>query len=32
LVYAGLTFAVAILFCLVAARYRYRDAVATRGK
>jgi POT family proton-dependent oligopeptide transporter len=30
--YAGLTFVVAILFSLVAARYRYRDAAAAQGK
>lgn len=29
--YAGLTFIVAILFSLVAARYRYRDEAAARG-
>lgn len=32
LFYAGLTFAVAVLFSLVASRYRYRDAAAARGK
>ena len=30
--YAGLTFAVAILFSLIAARYRYRDEAAARGR
>jgi POT family proton-dependent oligopeptide transporter len=30
--YAGLTFAVAILFSIVAAFYRYRDAAAAQGK
>ncbi len=30
--YAGLTFVVAILFSLVSARYRYRDATAASGK
>jgi POT family proton-dependent oligopeptide transporter len=32
LLYAGLTFVVAILFSIVAARYRYRDAAAAEGK
>jgi POT family proton-dependent oligopeptide transporter len=32
LLYAGLTFAVAILFSIVAMRYRYRDAAAAEGK
>jgi POT family proton-dependent oligopeptide transporter len=32
LLYAGLTFVVAILFSVVAAFYRYRDAAAARGK
>ncbi|MDW8310130.1 MAG: hypothetical protein RMK20_12230, partial [Verrucomicrobiales bacterium] len=32
LFYAGLTFAVAVLFSLVASRYRYRDAAAALGK
>jgi POT family proton-dependent oligopeptide transporter len=30
--YAGLTFVVAILFSIVAAHYRYRDAAAAEGK
>jgi POT family proton-dependent oligopeptide transporter len=30
--YAGLTFVVAILFSLIAARYRYRDEAAAHGK
>jgi hypothetical protein len=30
--YAGLTFVVAILFSIVASRYRYRDAAAARGE
>jgi POT family proton-dependent oligopeptide transporter len=30
--YAGMTFVVAILFSIVAARYRYRDAAAAEGK
>jgi len=30
--YAGLTFVVAILFSIVAARYQYRDAAAAEGK
>ncbi len=30
--YAGLTFIVAILFSIVAARYQYRDAAAAEGK
>lgn len=30
--YAGLTFVVAILFSVVASRYRYRDAAAAAGK
>jgi POT family proton-dependent oligopeptide transporter len=30
--YAGLTFVVAILFSIVAARYRYRDKAAAEGK
>jgi len=32
LMYAGLTFVVAILFSLVAAFYQYRDAAAAQGK
>ena len=32
LLYAGMTFVVAILFSVVAAFYRYRDAAAARGK
>jgi POT family proton-dependent oligopeptide transporter len=32
LLYAGMTFVVAILFSLVAGFYRYRDAAAARGK
>lgn len=32
LLYAGLTFIVAILFSIVAARYQYRDAAAAEGK
>jgi POT family proton-dependent oligopeptide transporter len=32
LLYAGLTFAVAILFSIVAATYKYRDASAADGK
>ena len=32
LMYAGLTFVVAILFSLVARTYRYRDAAAAQGK
>ena len=32
LLYAGMTFAVAILFSIVAAFYRYRDAAAAQGK
>lgn len=32
LLYAGLTFVVAILFTIVASRYRYRDAAAAEGK
>ena len=32
LLYAGLTFIVAILFSLIAATYRYRDAAAAEGK
>jgi POT family proton-dependent oligopeptide transporter len=32
LLYAGLTFVVAILFSIVAMRYRYRDAAAAEGK
>jgi POT family proton-dependent oligopeptide transporter len=32
LLYAGLTFVVAILFSIVATRYRYRDAAAAQGK
>jgi POT family proton-dependent oligopeptide transporter len=32
LLYAGLTFVVAILFSIVASRYRYRDAAAAKGK
>jgi POT family proton-dependent oligopeptide transporter len=32
LLYAGLTFVVAILFSIVAAFYRYRDQAAARGK
>jgi POT family proton-dependent oligopeptide transporter len=32
LMYAGLTFVVAILFSVVAATYRYRDASAAQGK
>jgi len=32
LLYAGMTFGVAILFSLVAAFYKYRDAAAARGK
>lgn len=32
LLYAGLTFVVAILFSIVGARYRYRDEAAARGK
>jgi hypothetical protein len=32
LLYAGLTFIVAILFSLIATTYRYRDAAAAQGK
>jgi POT family proton-dependent oligopeptide transporter len=32
MLYAGLTFGVAILFSIVAAFYRYRDESAARGK
>ena len=32
LLYAGMTFVVAILFSVVATTYRYRDAAAARGK
>jgi POT family proton-dependent oligopeptide transporter len=32
MIYAGLTFFVAILFTVVAAHYRYRDEAAARGK
>ena len=32
LLYAGLTFVVAIIFSLVATFYRYRDAAAAQGK
>ena len=32
LMYAGLTFVVAILFSIVSAFYRYRDEAAARGK
>jgi POT family proton-dependent oligopeptide transporter len=32
LLYAGLTFVVAILFSIVAAHYRYRDSAAAEGK
>ena len=32
LLYAGLTFVVAILFSIVAAFYKYRDATAAEGK
>jgi POT family proton-dependent oligopeptide transporter len=32
LLYAGVTFVVAILFSIVATRYRYRDAAAAEGK
>jgi POT family proton-dependent oligopeptide transporter len=32
LLYAGMTFVVAILFSVVAAFYRYRDAAAAEGK
>jgi POT family proton-dependent oligopeptide transporter len=32
LLYAGMTFGVAILFSVVASFYRYRDAAAARGK
>ena len=32
LFYAGLTFVVAILFSLIAARYRYRDEAAAQGR
>ncbi len=31
LMYAGMTFVVAILFSIIAARYRYRDATAAQG-
>jgi hypothetical protein len=32
LLYAGMTFVVAILFSVVAAFYKYRDPAAARGK
>jgi POT family proton-dependent oligopeptide transporter len=32
LFYAGMTFGVAILFCVVAAFYKYRDPAAAQGK
>jgi hypothetical protein len=32
LLYAGMTFGVAILFSLVATFYKYRDAAAAAGK
>jgi hypothetical protein len=32
MMYAGLSFIVAILFSVVAARYRYRDAEAAQGR
>jgi hypothetical protein len=32
LLYAGMTFVVAILFSVVATTYRYRDAAAAQGK
>jgi dipeptide/tripeptide permease len=32
LLYAGMTFGVAILFSIVAAFYKYRDVAAARGK
>jgi hypothetical protein len=32
LLYAGLTFVVAILFSIIAGTYKYRDAAAAEGK
>lgn len=32
LIYAGLTFLVAVVFTLIAVNYRYRDESAARGK
>ena len=32
LLYAGLTFVVAILFSVIAGTYKYRDAAAAEGK